>query len=379
MENLTHSLIGAALAGATVPTDASPAQRRAFFITGILAANLPDADLLYTRITPPPLGYLLHHRGHTHTIVGLVGIAALIGIVTRLPSIRRAIGGATRPFWLLVTTALASHLVADAWNSYGVHPFFPVSNRWFYGDAIYILEPWLWTLLGVAAVSNTRNSRGRWMLAALLVVLPFVGAAIGMFAWPAVVALAVVATAATLAFRPLHERQRALASLAAAACFVVLSFGLRSAATDRINSADPAAAARTIDLVLNPRPANPLCWEAMRLTRDDDSVMTVSRATVALPSTASRTCGRDSSLDWTPVARQSIGQLRQTARENCAVRAWLQFGRAPAIEAGVIADLRFGSATRGNFSAMRIEDRYAETCPPNLTDWTPPRRDLLDD
>src|ERR1044071_6731268 len=72
VENITHSLVGATLAELALPAGARPAQRRVFFFTGIVAANLPDADLFYTRIAPPPLGYLLHHRGHTHTIVGCV-------------------------------------------------------------------------------------------------------------------------------------------------------------------------------------------------------------------------------------------------------------------------------------------------------------------
>ena len=45
--------------------------------------------------------------------------------------------------------ALLSHIVADAWNSYGVHPFWPFDNHWYYGDAINIYEPWLWVILGV--------------------------------------------------------------------------------------------------------------------------------------------------------------------------------------------------------------------------------------
>src|SRR4051812_15547160 len=154
MENLTHSLLGAAIAEATLPAAATRAQRTAFYVVGIIAANLPDADLLYTSITPAPLGYLLHHRGHTHTIAGLVALAALIGLVCALPAIRRHVAPIARRFWILVAAALASHLIADAWNSYGVHPLFPFSSRWFYGDAVYILEPWLWMLLGVSVAMN---------------------------------------------------------------------------------------------------------------------------------------------------------------------------------------------------------------------------------
>ena len=92
MENITHSLVGATLAELMLPPTANATQRRLFFIAGIAAANLPDADLVYTRITPPPLGYLLHHRGHTHTIIGCALIAVCLWLLTRLiPPARRRI------------------------------------------------------------------------------------------------------------------------------------------------------------------------------------------------------------------------------------------------------------------------------------------------
>ena len=74
-------------------------------------------------------------------------------------------------FWLLIAIALASHLALDALNSYGVHPFYPVDNTWYFGDAVFILEPWLWLLLGIAAAWNGRSgtagslSRSPWRVA----------------------------------------------------------------------------------------------------------------------------------------------------------------------------------------------------------------------
>ena len=37
--------------------------------TCALAGNFPDLDLVLTPLLPAPLGYLLHHRGHTHTVL----------------------------------------------------------------------------------------------------------------------------------------------------------------------------------------------------------------------------------------------------------------------------------------------------------------------
>ena len=167
VENITHSLVGATLAELALPAGASPVQRRLFFAAGIVAANLPDADLFYTRITPPPLGYLLHHRGHAHTLVGCV-ILGLCGwlIISLIPPARRLVDASPRRFWMLIAAALLGHVVLDSWNSYGVHPFWPLDNRWYYGDAIYILEPGCGYCSASRFAANARSRPRRLVIAA---------------------------------------------------------------------------------------------------------------------------------------------------------------------------------------------------------------------
>jgi inner membrane protein len=173
LDNLTHSLVGAALAQAALPAGAADPPRRLFLAAGIIAANLPDADLLYVGITPPPLGYLLHHRGHTHTVVGLVAQAALMAVPLLLvPAVRRRLAGARARLWGLIAAGLATHLLLDAGNSYGVHPFHPFDSRWYCGDAVFILEPWLWVLLAVPLVWNAGSPLSRAALFAAITVLP---------------------------------------------------------------------------------------------------------------------------------------------------------------------------------------------------------------
>src|SRR5262245_42957762 len=99
--------MGATLAELALPANARPAQRGLFYATGIVAANLPDADLFYTSITPPPLGYLLHHRGHTHTVVGIIMLAIAMALVLwAVPGTRRLIAESRQRFWVLVIVAL---------------------------------------------------------------------------------------------------------------------------------------------------------------------------------------------------------------------------------------------------------------------------------
>jgi inner membrane protein len=369
VENLTHSLLGAVIAEAALPAGATRFQRGVFYTAGILAANLPDADLAYTSIMPSPLGYLLQHRGHTHTIVGLLPLALLIWFVTLAPSISRELDGVRKRFWLMAGAALGSHILADSWNSYGVHPFWPIDNRWLYGDSVYILEPWLWTLLGVSVVMNTQGKRARLLLAGLLIALPIVAAAIGMTGKLTPIPLAVIAVAFIVTMRNRPARARASLSLALAGAFVLCSYGLGAAARARaelgLRDGRPL-----VDIVMNPRPANPLCWNALAIQRDGDDLVLRS-ATVALARTGCET-------HWTPERRQSIAQLRTAAQEHCDVRAWLQFGRVPVIDGEWIADARYGGSGRGNFSAMRIApSRSGSDCPPHLTAWRYPRADVL--
>ena len=380
MDNLTHSLVGAALAELALPAGAPRATRRTFFVAGVLAANLPDADLVYTRITPPPLGALLHHRGHTHTVAGLVVLGLAIAAVCLLPRIRDTIASARGRFWTLVAVALASHLVLDSWNSYGVHPFWPFSSRWFYGDAVYILEPWIWMLLGVAAVMNTKNRVGRVLLGALLLgVLPL-GLRLGVIPVVAAVVLVIAAAVFAVALVRRTPRVRASAALALVTIFVSGLFALREVARAEVLAAmTPESRARVADIILSSEASNPFCWSVLTVVRDSSGAsyaMTRGSAAVVAPSG----CGTPSKVRWEPPLVQSVVALRARARADCWVRGWLQFGRAPQMSDATISDVRYGGVPRGNFTTMALKPpAEAARCPAHLTAWRPPRQDLLGD
>jgi hypothetical protein len=70
------------------------------------------------------------------------------------------------------------------------------------------------------------------------------------------------------------------------------------------------------------------------------------------------------------------GALRELAIANCSVGAWLQFGRVPFVADGRIVDLRFETPVGQNFTSMSIDGTPAG-CPAYLTDWPPPRADVL--
>jgi inner membrane protein len=380
VENLTHSLVGAAMAELALPASFTSAQRRIFFTVGVIAANLPDADLVYTRITSPPLGYLLHHRGHTHTLVGAAAQALLIVAVCLTPAIRRHLGGARNRLWALIAVSLLGHIILDSWNSYGVHPFYPFDERWYYGDAIYIVEPWFWAFLGVAATANARSNRNRVALGVLCGAL---AAAFVRFGGTSVATVAVPALAASvLAWlaRNWSPRKRSAAALATVVAYVAMMFGLRQLVREQVvASMKPMLRGELVDVVLSPQPAKPFCWSAITIEKIEHSgEYVMSRATASLAPRALSTtaCGLrgQASVEWTASLRQSLATLRVLDRDDCRVSAWLQFGRAPALSDDMIGDYRFGGVARGNFTAMPLAQT---SCPEHLTHWGKPRADLL--
>jgi inner membrane protein len=395
VDNLTHSLVGAALAELALRDGAPPAPRRLFLAAGVVASNFPDLDLMYVGITPPPLGYLLHHRGHTHTLVGLLAQVALLALFCQLLPATRRLAAADRTRLLaLIAVSLAGHLVMDASNSYGVHPFHPFDSRWYYGDAIFIFEPWLWIVLGAATAANARGRRSRAGLVALVLLAPILLVSLDVISAGSLAALVATGLVFARAGRSLSPRARAAAALSASALFVAVMFGLSRVAEARsIDLLGPARPGQVLDVVLNPNPASPLCWAVIVVERNEHEYV-LHRGTLSLlPAwqlpTACASHRRHSPggsrwnggnrLVWSEEVRLPIEGLRQLASRDCWVKAWLQFGRAPLVREGMILDLRFQDGRRENFTAMKLRSGpEAAACPPNMTHWAMPRADLLE-
>lgn len=384
MDNLTHSLLGAALAEIALPRDAPRTTRRVFVAAGVVAANLPDLDVVLTPLTAEPLGNLLHHRGHTHTVLGLVvqGVV-LAGLLWLWPAVRR-LAGEKRRLLALTAAGLASHLALDAWNVYGIHPFAPFDARWFYGDAVFIFEPWIWLFLGGAAAANA-GGRVRAGLAVGLSALVALAGGLGVVAPGALAALASGVVLWALGLRALRPRGRALAALAVSAVFVAASFALAHRARAATLALLPDGE-RVVDVVRSPHPAAPFCFAVIAVSgRGDDIVLRRGTLSLARALQDPARCGLHAtaglptrrvqgSMLWTDEVVQPRERLRTLAREDCWVRAWLQFARAPVADERRVFDLRFETLPRDNFTSMELG---RAGCPARVTDWTPPRADLL--
>jgi inner membrane protein len=117
-----------------------------------LAAEAPDLDV-FGNIKGPVFGFA-HHRGFTHSFLGLVLVsAAMVGFMYAIWRLR---GRKTKnpdlpPRWglLFLYSYLAgiTHILLDFTNSYGVRPFWPFSEKWYSWDIVYIVEPGLLILM----------------------------------------------------------------------------------------------------------------------------------------------------------------------------------------------------------------------------------------
>jgi len=152
LEPVTHLLFGAVMGRAGLNRKTALATA-----TLTLAAEAPDLDVL-SRFGGSAFG-LNHHRGFTHSFLGVPLVAAVVVafvyLVWRLRG-RRTRNPAVAPRWgvLFAYACLAglSHILLDFTNNYGVRPFWPFSERWYSWDLVFVVEPVLLVVLALGLI-----------------------------------------------------------------------------------------------------------------------------------------------------------------------------------------------------------------------------------
>lgn len=141
MDNVTHSLFGAALAETGLKRWTPLATP-----TLIIGANLPDLDVVATAFGQDFA--LWFRRGWTHGVLAqavlsfaLAGVMFAIARRARTPDTPPVCFG---PLLALSLLAVLSHVILDWLNNYGIRLLMPFDGRWFYGDSVFIIDPWLW-------------------------------------------------------------------------------------------------------------------------------------------------------------------------------------------------------------------------------------------
>ena len=160
MDNLTHSLIGAALGQAGLKRKTGLAMPAL-----IIAANLPDIDAgcaIYG------IESLSMRRGLTHGPIALLVLplvlAGALWWFDRWQHRRGKRPEGRLPIhfgWLLglCTIGTLTHPLFDWFNNYGIRLLEPFSSQWFYGDTLFIIDIWILAALGTGIWLSLRRER----------------------------------------------------------------------------------------------------------------------------------------------------------------------------------------------------------------------------
>lgn len=403
MDNLTHSLAGLALGELThrlLPVEPDPQRastRRRLLLTGAaVASNFPDLDLVLTGLAPEPLGYLLHHRGHTHTLLyalpqALLMLAAIWLLWPAARTLPRGSGAARLGLFAATMLGLVLHLSMDAMNVYGVHPFAPFDPRWFYGDMIFIVEPVFWLALGTPLAAHVARPWLRRSFLALLMLVPLLFTLAGFLQWGSLAGLAAIWLLALGLTRRRGERAALLCGVATVLAFVLVQGWSAGLARDQVaaslRGADPGL--RIVDTALSAFPANPLCWTVVSVTDGGGDGYTVRRGVLSLAPgiTPVAACPfkihgeyvakTPAALAWAWQESGSKARLQALRASDCRVDAWLRFARTPSLAGGYATDVRYGPHGSHNFSTLPYAAQAGTPCPSSLPKWGYPRADLL--
>jgi inner membrane protein len=411
MDNVTHSLAGLLLAEAAVRlraqgahTEPSPRFRTVAAVSSLIAANLPDADLFYTGFGGDRLRYMLQHRGYTHTVVIAIVGAVLLWAIAALALRWRARDSPSRDDarWLfgLLLVSILSHLALDWTNSYGIHPFWPIDDRWRYGDAVFIIEPWLWVVSVPALVAASARRLTRIVLSLILLGGLTLAWRVDLVSRGAAIALTVGAVLSIGLARGLRPNARVATAITG---WLVVTLVMATAASMARATAlravrEANASAEILDIVVSPLPANAVCLTVITLERSRATYRAATARVSVAPWIADATqCAKNavaasglglsprrstSAVYWEGEWSAPSEELATLARESCSALAALRFIRAPiwrslgdsTVEMG---DIRYGGGSGSGFTDLLVP-RRSTRCREKIPPWTPPRSDLLE-
>jgi inner membrane protein len=363
MDNLTHSLVGITAAKAGLDRLSPGATTLC-----VLAANAPDADVIVLAFGDR-WDFLQHHRGITHAIVGVIGLAFLLPLifyaVDRLSSRLKNEAPKTKLKGLLIASFIASatHPLMDWTNNYGIRFFLPWSQEWSYGDLVFIVDPFLWLVLGGAAfllTAKTKFYKGVWaVLAAFLTFLIVFSPRSNALPNPRLIAvlwISALIVLIVLFIKGARERwgsRIALVAIALAVCYwTFLGFAHSRAIARGSEEAAKMAIANgetVARLAAMPRLANPFRWDCVFET--DRAVYRFDLGLLG-----------ESFLDTRVRYPKPAAELVNTVSQQRSAQVFLGFARFPVMQLAdpgcttrtlvQLADLRYTEPgqSRGSFS-----------------------------
>lgn len=171
MDSVTQAVLGAGIQGALL----GRVQGRRALIYGAALATLPDLDVLMRY--PDPVSLMTYHRGFSHSIFVLTGLAMLLAWLIRKFWPNEAYSG--RRLFLTLWLVLVTHPILDAFTVYGTQLFWPLALTPESWSSVFIIDP-IYTLPLLAGVvfaimvGLTRGAR-RLLVGALVFSTAYLG------------------------------------------------------------------------------------------------------------------------------------------------------------------------------------------------------------
>lgn len=365
MEPLAHTLVGACLsqAGFRRTTPLATA-------TLLIAANLPDVDgACY--LVGSDLAFAVR-RGWTHGLAAVLLLPGLLawGMMLFDTHVRRRWRPAAEPArpWPLLAASIAgvaSHPFLDWLNNYGVRLLMPFDSRWFYGDALFIADPWLWIALGGAAMlaySRTRLAAAAWAVGAVPLSMLVLGTDVVPDGAKAAWVAGLVAVALLRLRLPARHVERTIRIAVALVAVYIATMVAASRTAERQVRELAKARGWSVDRVAAmPVPAQPLRRQVIVVTPEAYLFVPVDwtrgPAAGVEPHRASRGA-------WSPAVAAAL-----EAPSVQGVRQWLRFpsyevvARQGGAVRVIIRDARFAIGNRPGFGVVAMVDLDAALRP----------------
>jgi len=175
LDSITQAVLGAALQGTVL----GRIQGRRSLIYGAALATVPDLDVIIRYADP--VSQMTYHRGFSHSLFVLTGLALLLAWLvnwlarTRWPDKGYTFSRLFLAFWLVLVT----HPILDAFTVYGTQLFWPLAFTPLSWAAVFIIDP-AYTVPLLAAVIHAafKGLQGRairWLGLALLFSTAYLG------------------------------------------------------------------------------------------------------------------------------------------------------------------------------------------------------------
>ena len=338
MDPVAHTIVGASLAETRLG-QSSPFAR----LTLILGANAPDLDAV-TMLINRDLS-LWFRRGWTHGVLALAVLPLLLtGLICLLdrwiahlrnerPRVRLG------PLLTLSYIAVLSHPALDWLNTYGVRFLMPFDGRWFYGDALFIIDPWVWLLSGSAVViahSKSTRSITAWLIVGTILtgLITTVGSlqSTPLLLWLG--GIAAIAGARAYGISRSQTRRLANVCLVCMLVYILAMVAGSKVATQQVATWLTKRGSTFVDIMAGPVPANPFVRDVI--------VVDVSEA----------------SIDRGP--RNTVVQAALAAPQIKGLRTWMRFPAFDVEELSdghrvTIRDIRYARRRGSGFSTTIIE------------------------